>query len=230
MFDKFKNISLDFIFHLGEYSRVEQSFEDIDKVFEFNTNSFFEVIKLTKKHNAKLIYCGSSTKFSKDLNKVESPYSLTKRINTELLKYYAKWTKIDYAITYFYNVYGENEISEGKYGTVIGKFIKLKNSGADFLTVNRPGSQLRMFTHIDDIVDGLVVVADRGYGDNYGIGSSKKYSILEIAKLFKMKIRLGPKKLGNRLDSDLKVNKTKKLGWKPKRNIKDYIKLNINEF
>ena len=82
----YKNIKLDYIYHLGEYSRVEQSFQDIDLVLKYNSYPFFEVMKLATHHHAKLIYSGSSTKFSRNLDNVESPYSFTKRINTEFLK------------------------------------------------------------------------------------------------------------------------------------------------
>ena len=99
------------IFHLGEYSRVEASFKDIDTVFESNMNSIYSILKFVKKTNAKLIYSGSSTKYGDNgLNKNTNPYAWTKSTNTELIKNYASWFNIDYAISYFYNVYGGREI------------------------------------------------------------------------------------------------------------------------
>lgn len=219
----YKNIKLDYIFHLGEYSRVEQSFEDIDLVLKYNSYPFFEVIKLTKHHQAKLIYSGSSTKFSKDLDKVESPYSFTKRMNTEFLKQYSKWYKLKYAITYFYNVYGPGEIARGKYATVIAKFITLKKKKTKLLPITKPGTQKRRFTHIDDIINGLLVVAKNGLGDNFGIGSDKSYTIIQLAKMLKMKFKLTPYKKGNRITGALKTQKTKKLGWNHEKNLKDYL-------
>ncbi len=117
-------------------------------VIKFNTSPFYQVLKLASHHNAKLIYSGSSTKFSVELESVESPYSFTKRINTELLVMYANWFKLKFAITYFYNVYGPGEISDGKYATVIAKFIKLKKQKAEYLPITKPGTQERVFTHI----------------------------------------------------------------------------------
>lgn len=223
IFKYYKDINLDYIFHLGEYSRVEQSFEDIDLVMLYNSHSFFEVLKLTNHHNAKLIYSGSSTKFAKNLKEVESPYSFTKRINTEFLKKYAQWYNIKYAITYFYNVYGPNEIDKGKYATVIAKFIRLKKSGAKYVPITSPGNQKRRFTHIEDIINGLILVAKKGAGDDFGIGSDKNYSIIDIAKLLNINFRLMPKKRGNRINANLKTSKTKKLGWKNQYNLKDYL-------
>ena len=224
IFNLYKNIKLDYIYHLGEYSRVEQSFQDIDLVMSYNSYPFLEILKLVKYHNAKLIYSGSSTKFSKQLDEIESPYTFSKRINTEFLKQYSKWFNLKYAITYFYNVYGKNEISRGKYATVIAKFLYLKEKRAKFLPITSPGTQKRRFTHIEDIVNGLIIVGKKGLGDGYGIGSKKNYSIIEIAKLLNMKYRLTSPKKGNRMDALLKTKKTIQLGWKENNNLKDYIK------
>jgi UDP-glucose 4-epimerase len=227
IFKYYKSINLDYIFHLGEYSRVEQSYQDINLVIQYNTYPFYEVLKLASHNKAKLIYSGSSTKFSKNLDVVESPYSFSKRINTELLVKYAKWFNISYAITYFYNVYGPNEISKGKYATVIAKFLKLKKQKIKFLPINKPGTQKRRFTHIDDVINGLILVAKKGNGDDFGIGADKAYNIIEIAKMLNMNFRLKSKKKGNRLDATLKTQRTKKLGWKAKYNLRDYIKSNL---
>lgn len=224
----YKNISLDYIYHLGEYSRVEQSYEDVELVIKYNSQPFFELLKLAKHHNAKLIYSGSSTKFAKNLDKIESPYSFTKRINTEFLRLYARWFKLKYAIAYFYNVYGEKEISEGKYATVIAKFLYLKKNGYTFLPITSPGTQKRRFTHIEDIVNGLIIVGKKGNGDGYGIGSEKSYSIIDLAKILKMNYKLTPSKKGNRMNALLKIKKTKLLGWKAKHSLVEYLK-NLNE-
>lgn len=226
IFKYYKNVPLDYIYHLGEYSRVEQSYEDIELVMKYNQYPFYEVLRLTLHHRAKLIYSGSSTKFSHNREAVESPYSFSKRINTELLVNYATWFNLNYAITYFYNVYGPNEISTGKYATVIAKFLSLKRSGANFLPITKPGTQKRRFTHIDDIINGLIIVGKKGQGDDYGIGAHKSYTIVEIAKILGMKYHFQPEKKGNRLDATLKTLRTRNLGWKPTKNLLDYL---INE-
>ena len=195
IFNIYKNIKLDYVYHLGEYSRVEQSFDDIEYVYRFNTAPFFEVIKLTKHHDAKLIYCGSSTRFAKyDSISFHSPYAWSKKSNAEFLKIYNKWYGLKYAITYFYNVYGENEIPNGKYATVIAKFLDLKKRGSNFLPITSPGTQKRNFTHIEDIINGLIIVGQKGEGDNFGIGAKESYSIIQLADMLNMPIRLTPKK------------------------------------
>ena len=95
---------------------------------------------------------------------------------------------LKYAISYFYNVYGPGEISSGKYATVIGKFIELKKQKSQYLPITYPGIQKRRFTHIDDIINGLIVIANKGFGDNFGIGADKSYTIIEIAEILKMLI------------------------------------------
>ena len=226
--DSLINFKPDIIFHLGEYSRVEQSFEDVEKVWRSNTLGTFSVLEFVKKTRAKLIYAGSSTKFGDNgTGSNGSPYAWTKSSNTQLVINYGNWFNIDYAITYFYNVYGKNEISEGKYATLIALFTKNIKKGHP-LTVVSPGTQERNFTYIDDIINGLILVGKKGTGDGYGIGSNKSYKIIEIAKMFKGKIEMLPERNGNRMTAELVTKKTEALGWKPKHDIEKYIAKLIN--
>jgi UDP-glucose 4-epimerase len=211
------------IYHLGEYSRVEQSFEDIEKVWKFNKIGIFSLLEFVRKNNSKLIYSGSSTKFSNgQLGRSQSPYAWIKATNSELIVNYGNWYGISYAITYFYNVYGKREISSGKYATLIASFIEKMANGKP-LTVVLPGQQKRNFTHIDDIIEGIILVGRYGHGDEFGIGNSKSYSILEIANLFGGEIKMLPERVGNRMMGDLITAKTESLGWTSRRNIEDYI-------
>ena len=221
--DDLINFKPDIIFHLGEYSRVEQSFEDIKKVWRYNSEGIFAVLEFVKKTRAKLIYAGSSTKFGDNgTGSNASPYAWTKSSNTQLVINYGNWFNIDYAITYFYNVFGKNEISEGKYATLIALFTRNIKKGYP-LTIVSPGTQERNFTYIDDIIDGLILVGEKGKGDGYGIGSNKSHKIIEIAKMFNGKIEMLPERNGNRMTAKLVTKKTEALGWKPKYNIEKYI-------
>jgi len=148
--------------------------------------------------------------------------SPTKATNTELVMNYGNWFNIPYAITYFYNVYGEREIKTGKYATLIALF-KEKMRNNEPLTVVSPGTQKRNFTHIDDIIDGLVLVGENGYGDEFGIGSPDAYTIKEIAEMYKGEIVMLPERKGNRMVADVISAKTEALGWRPTKTIKDYI-------
>lgn len=215
------NTKPDIVYHLGEYSRVEQSFEDIRLVHEYNTKGTFEVLEYVREIGAKLIYSGSSTKFS-DNGSDASPYAFTKARNTELVKNYGRWYDIEYAICYFYNVYGGREIKEGKYATLIALFNEKMKRG-EKLSVVSPGTQRRNFTHIDDIVEALVLIGEKGQGDEYGIGCEESYSVLDVANMFDGEIEMLPERRGNRMTGDVITEKTKALGWNTEKNLKDYI-------
>lgn len=215
-----------YVFHFGEYSRVEQSFEDADFVLKNNQTSLPRILHFCKEKEAKLIYSGSSTKFTKDeIGILQSPYAYSKASNTNLVNAYATWFDLKYAITYFYNVYGPGEIDSGKYSTVVAKFMALKKSGKK-LPVVKPGTQVRNFTHIEDIVSGLLAVAENGEGDLYGIGSKDAFSIMELAEMFCCEIEEIPERKGNRMAASLETTKTEKLGWSSKNSLRQYIKEN----
>ena len=213
----------DLVYHLGEYSRVEQSFNDIDKVLLFNKIGTLKVLEFCRKHCCKLVYAGSSTKFGDGgIGKNQSPYAWSKSSNTELVKNYGNWYGLEYAIVYFYNVYGKREIRTGKYATLIALFTEKMKKGEP-LTVVSPGTQQRNFTHIDDIVSGLLIVGEKGRGDGYGIGSPETYTVLEIAQLFGGDIQMLPERKGNRMTAAVVTQKTEALGWKAQKHIKEFI-------
>lgn len=213
----------DMVYHLGEYSRVEQSFDDIETVWRYNKDGIFAVLEFVRKAGCKILYAGSSTKFGDGgMGRTASPYAWTKATNTELVMNYGNWFNVPYAITYFYNVYGRREIATGKYATLIALLTEKMKAGEP-LTIVSPGTQKRNFTHIDDIIDGLVLVGENGYGDEFGIGSPESFSILEVAELFGGKIEMLPERKGNRMTADVMTEKTQALGWSPKRTLKDYI-------
>jgi UDP-glucose 4-epimerase len=212
------------IFHLGEYSRVEKSIQKIDFVLKNNSEPILNILKFTEKSKAKLIYAGSSTKFADGgQNKFKSPYAFSKWQNSELVKYYCETCNIPYAITYFYNVYGGRENSDGEFATVIAKFLDRKKLNKK-LKITKPGTQVRNFTHIDDTVDALKIIADSGSGDEYGIASPKSYSINEVANLISENREYIKENPANRQSSLIMTEKTLKLGWAPKRKLEIYIK------
>lgn len=211
------------VYHLGEYARVEQSFDDVETVWEFNAAGTFRVLEFCRKIGAKVIYAGSSTKFGDNgLGIHQSPYAWTKAINTELVRNYGDWFGLDYAITYFYNVYGPREISTGPYATLIGIFTNQYKEGRP-LTVVSPGTQRRNFTYVADIVEGLILVGEHGHGDDYGIGDPRDFSILEVAEMFGASIEKLPERKGNRMGSSIDTSKVEGLGWRPVHKLEDYI-------
>ncbi len=212
----------DVVYHLGEYSRVEKSIEEPALVWDLNVAGTFGVIEYWRTRKCKLVYAGSSTKFGDGgMGRDQSPYAWTKATNTELVRNYGAWYKLPYAITYFYNVYGRGERA-GTYGTVIEIFHQQHKKGGP-LTVVAPGLQKRNFTHIDDIVEGILVVGEKGEGDDFGLGSEHEYTILEVAKMFSKEIIMLPERAGNRLNSAIDTKKSKSLGWSVKHDLEAYI-------
>ncbi len=216
----------DIIYHLGEYSRVAQSIEEPQVVWDLNMIGTVAVLEFWRKHNCKLVYAGSSTKFSevrsdgvegKDL----SPYTWIKSANTDLVKNYGEWYRLSFAIVYFYNVYGPRELG-GVYGTVIEIF-KQKYLHNEPLSVRLPGTQKRTYTHVDDTVDALLLVGEKGTGDGFGISAPQSYSIIEVAKLFKTEITMLPERSTSRPSSAVDTTRMQELGWKEEHTLETYI-------
>ncbi|TSC87174.1 MAG: UDP-glucose 4-epimerase [Parcubacteria group bacterium Gr01-1014_8] len=213
----------DLIYHLGEYSRVEISLNEPALVWDLNKAGTFGVLEFWRKKGCKLVYAGSSTKFGDGgMGRDQSPYAWTKASNTELTRNYGAWYKLPYAITYFYNVYGPGERA-GAYGTLIEIF-RQKFLKKEPLTVVAPGTQKRNFTYIDDIIEGLVLVGEKGEGDDFGLGDVREYSVLEIAKMFGGPVEMLPTRAGNRMSSSVDTSKASAIGWSVKHSVEDYIK------
>ena len=212
----------DIIYHLGEYSRVEISFTEPALVWDLNSAGTFGVLEYWRKRGCKMVYAGSSTKFADGgLGRDQSPYAFTKASNSELVRNYAAWYGLPYAIAYFYNVYGPGERA-GAYGTVVEIFRQITLNG-EKLPINAPGTQRRIFTHVDDIIAGLLLVGESGEGDEFGLGSEDSYSILELAKLFQAEIEMRPEVPGNRMDAALDTTKARLLGWRARHTLPEYI-------
>ena len=212
------------IFHFGKFSRIYQSFYQHEKCLEYNINGSFEVIKFATKYKIKIIYSATSAALGnqgKDENL--SPYAWSKSKNIELIKNYSNWYGLKYELVYFYNVYGPGQILNTKMSAVIGIFeTQYKNKKA--LTVVKPGTQKRDFTHVDDIVKGCYLAWIKGRQSEYMLGTNKQYSIIQIAKMFKSKIKLIPFREGERFSSSMtNDNASKILNYKSSINIKDYI-------
>ena len=213
------------IFHFGEFSRIYQSFLNMDQCMDSNTIGSTAVFNFCLKYKIKLIYSATSATLGNNGDdKNLSPYAFTKAKNLELLENLKKWFNFKYEIIYFYNVYGPNQICQGKMATVIGIFencFKTKKP----LTVVKPGNQSRRFTHISDTIKICYLAWKRNKCKHYSISNHKSFSILEVAKMFKSKIKLLPKRSGERYASALtNINlKNKVHKFFGKVNLEDYI-------
>lgn len=217
----------DIIYHLGEYSRVAASLNEPDVVWDLNIVGTFGVLEFWRKKKCKLVYAGSSTKSIGDrgdgvVGRDLAPYTWAKATNTELIVNYGEWYDLSYAITYFYNVYGPREKGD-KYGTLVEIFRQncLNNRVHQ---VRAPGTQTRTFTHIDDTIDGIVLVGEKGVGDNYGISAKESYSLLDVANMFGGEVEILPATKTTRPMSVVDTKKIEKLGWEQNKKLEDYVK------
>ena len=213
------------VFHFGEFARIYQSFLKLNECIDSNTIGTHEVFSFCMKNKIKLIYSATSASLGNNGNdKNLSPYAFSKAKNLEMLENLKKWYNFKYEVVYFYNVYGKNQICSGDMATVIGIFEKayLENKP---LPVVKPGTQTRRFTHIKDTIEICYLAWKQNKNRHYSISSSKEFSIIEIAKLFKCEIKFLPKRMGERYASALaKMNLSNKVHRKyGKIKIKDYI-------
>lgn len=213
------------VYHLGEYSRIVPSFEEIRSCHHSNFTGTFNVLEFCRSAGAKVVYSASSSKFGNGgADENLSPYAWMKAKNVELIVNYGAWFGLDHAITYFFNVYGPRNISRGKYATVIPIFQQCVLENRPIPVVS-PGEQRRDFTHVSDIVEGLLLAAERGQGDGYLLGTGRNYSILEVAEMFDHPYEFVPERRGERFTGHAHPSKAQaELGWAAKVVLPDYIR------
>ena len=227
IFDTLKNYKnkINSIFHFGEFARIYQSFLKMNECIDSNSIGSNAVFNFCLVNKIKLVYSATSASIGNNGNdKNLSPYAFTKAKNLELLENLKKWFKFKYEVIYFYNVYGPSQISEGEMATVIGIFEnQFKNKKP--LTVVKPGTQSRRFTHVDDTVAACFYAWKKKNCRHYSISNKKSYTISEVAKMFGGKIKYLPSRPGERYASALTnmnlSNKVNKLFGKI--NLRDYV-------
>ena len=213
------------IFHFGEFARIYQSFKKINECFASNIEGSSNVFNFALKNKIRLIYSATSASLGNKGNDMNlSPYAFSKAKNLELLENLKKWFNFRYEVVYFYNVYGEKQICKGDMATVVGIFehhFKMEKK----LPVVRPGTQVRRFTHVFDTVKSCIFAWRQNKCKHYSIASKHSYSIIELAKLFKIKIRYLPMRKGERFASALtRMNLNNRIvRLSAKIRLKDYV-------
>jgi UDP-glucose 4-epimerase len=213
------------IFHFGEFPRIYQSFKKVNECFSSNIEGSSNVFNFALKNKIRLIYSATSASLgNKGADMNLSPYVFSKAKNIELLENFKKWFNFRYEVIYFYNVYGKNQICKGDMATVVGIFEDHFKRG-EKLPVVRPGTQLRRFTHVSDTVKSCIFAWKKNKCKHYSIASKHSYSIIELAKLFKIKIRYLPMRKGERFASALtRMNLNNRIvRLSAKIRLKDYI-------
>jgi UDP-glucose 4-epimerase len=215
----------DTVFHFGEYSRIVQSFEDIDFVHRSILSGTPVILELCRKWNSKLIYSASSSKFGNNGEDENlSPYAWMKSKMVELIKNYNTWYDLQYEICYFFNVYGPGQIMSGDYATVVGIFERQFKAGQK-CTVVSPGNQSRDFTHVEDVVRALGIAAQRKDNHEWHLRSGVNTTMIDLAEMYG-DWEMIPERRGERFTSeDFPSDTEEKLGWTPKWKLEDWVKL-----
>ena len=212
----------DVIFHMAAIARIQPSFEIPEDYIDTNFNGTYEVVKHCIKNDIPLIYAGSSSKHS---GRFKNPYTFSKDLGEDIITLYQKHFGLKASIARFYNVYGPHQLTEGGYTTLIGRWIHNIENGIQ-CEIYGDGEQRRDFTHIDDIVNALVLMMEQNaYGYEFELGRGENYSVNEVADMFGIETIYKDGKPGEARDT-LNIDTTAfdVLGWVATTNIEDYIK------
>ena len=212
----------DIVYHMAAIARIQPSFERPEDYIDTNFNGTYEVVKHCLKNNIPLVYAGSSSKHS---GRFKNPYTFSKDLGEDIIQLYQKHFGLKASITRFYNVYGPNQLAEGGYTTLIGRWIHNIQNGKDCI-IYGDGSKRRDFTHIDDIVDALIRIPQKeAWGYAFELGRGKNHSVNEVAEMFGITPKYEDDKPGE-AQTTLSDSITAKeiLDWEAKINLENYIK------
>ena len=213
---------IDVVFHLAAVARIQPSFENPVEYIDTNFNGTYNIVQYCTVNSIPLIYAGSSSHHS---GKFKNPYTFSKDMGEEIIQLYQKHFDLKSSTARFYNVYGPYQLTEGGYTTLIGKWlnnIKIKEP----CDIYGDGEKRRDFTHVDDIVDGLIrIMKQKAYGHIFEFGRGMNHSINEVAKMFEVVPWYQPDKPGEAQDTLADSSLAEDiLGWQAKLNLIDYIK------
>ena len=212
----------DLVFHMAAIARIQPSFEHPEKYIDTNFNGTYRIVKLCIERNVPLIYAGSSSHHS---GKFKNPYTFSKDLGEDIITLYQHHFGLQASVARFYNVYGPYQLTEGGYTTLIGRWMNNIEKGIE-CEIYGDGEKRRDFTHVDDIVDGLIkIMINQKYGFSFEFGRGKNYSVNEVAKMFNIKPKYLEDKPGEAQETlaDSWLAK-QELDWVPTRNLEDFIK------
>ena len=237
---------IDFVLHQAAWGSVPRSIEMPLLYEEINIRGTLNMMEAARQNGVKkFVYASSSSVYGDEPNlpkkegiegNLLSPYALTKRVDEEYGKLYAKLYGLDtYGLRYF-NVFGRRQDPNGAYAAVIPKFIKqLLNDERP--TINGDGKQSRDFTYIENVIEANLKACKasrKAAGQAFNIAyGGREYLIdiyYELCKALEKDIEpiFGPDRPGDIKHSNADIAKSSKdLGYNPSYSFKDGIKLAI---
>tara|TARA_B100001093_G_scaffold276911_1_gene264609 strand:- start:42 stop:875 length:834 start_codon:yes stop_codon:yes gene_type:complete len=214
--------NVDVVFHMAAIARIQPSFINPKDYFTTNANGTLNLVDWCSKNDIPIIYAGSSSKHS---GRFKNPYTFSKDVGEDIVELYQKHFGLSVSVARFYNVYGPHQLLEGGYTTLIGRWINNIQNDIQ-CEIYGDGKKRRDFTHIDDIVDALILIMEKeAWGHQFELGRGMNHSVNEVAEMFGIKPIYKDDKIGeaqNTLNIDLTASVV--LGWKPQINLVDYLK------
>jgi UDP-glucose 4-epimerase len=217
----------EFVFHMAAIARIQPSFVKPQEYFEVNALGTMKLIDWCAKAQVPVVYAGSSSKHN---GRFKNPYTFSKDIGEELVELYQIHYGLKATIARFYNVYGPYQLTEGGYTTLIGRWLSNLEK-REPCYIYGDGEQRRDFTHVDDIVDALILIMEKqAYGYEFELGRGKNHSVNEVAEMFSIEPIYKEAKPGEARDTLNQDNTAHEiLGWNPQKDLLDYIQINHNE-
>ena len=214
------------IFYLAGTSSVDASLNDIGGQFSSSINSYCNILEAFKLQSVKIIFASSGSVYGeKKLNYFNendklspvSPYAAIKIACENLSTIYSNLHSMDIRIARIFSIYG---------GSIRKLFVydcikKLMNNQNEII-LKGSGTQIRDYLHIDDVINGLIIIKDKGqFSSTYNLCSGKPKIIGDIANKIKASLKINKKIIWNKIDSESERNqwygnnaKLKNLGFK----------------
>ncbi len=240
--DHFKNV--DQVFHLAGIADIVPSIINPKNYFDANLRGTLNVLEASRKAQVKkFIYSASASCYgipneypTNEKSKIDTqyPYALTKFMGEQIVIHWAKVYKMPNVSLRFFNVYGPRSRTTGAYGAMFGVFLAQKLASKP-LTIVGDGNQTRDFIHVYDLVDAIILAAQKTKNcEIYNLAGGKEVSVNYIADIISDKKVYIPKRPGEPDRSLADISKIKfELNWEPKISIDVGIKMlmqNINEW
>jgi len=223
----YDGMKFDVIFHLAAHGRIQPSFENPAEWFYNNAMGTVEVLDFARRNGCgSFVYATTSSKNHGSY--LITPYTFSKVVGEDACRMYADIYGMNIGMATFYNVYGPREPREGEFATVVAKFSRQHEKG-EAITIVGNGEQSRDFTHVSDIVNGLIKISEGNWkGDNFDLGRGEPVKIIDLAMMITRgvasNITFVPLRKGEGMHTLCNVEETyNKLGWKAVKRLSDYI-------
>ena len=223
----------DLIVHLAATARLGVALEKPEEIIANNIGTTLQVLSYARRSpGTKVILVSSSSVNFSSLE--ENPYALSNKMCEDLVATFRTCFGVESTVVRLFNVYGPGETNYGKHSTLIRKCrsaVELKST----FEVYGDGSQRRDYTHIDDTVQGLQIVAELAdWAPLYEIGSGvDPVSTRDIVSVFQdalgMDVTYGPPRPGDAVNTiaDVQLNPP---GWKPRWTVDEYLEELVDSY